>query len=66
MRRCIKRFVAVCRPKSKRSGWGQIQFNFHAPNGKKAEKLVETCLRQVSRPKERFKVEVMEVRNHVV
>ena len=61
-----KRFVAICRPKSKRSGWGQIQFSFHAPSSKKAEKLVEVCLRQVNRPKERFKVEVVKVRNVVV
>lgn len=61
-----KRFVAICVPKSKRSGWGQIQFSFGAKGSKTAEKFVETCLRQVHRPKARFKVELVEVKNLVV
>lgn len=61
-----KRFVAICVPKSKRSGWGQIQFSFGAPSAKKAKQFTETCLRQVHRPKARFKVELVEVRNEIV
>jgi hypothetical protein len=61
-----KRFVAVCKPKSKKSGWGQIQFSFAAKGPKTAASKVALCLQHVGRSKARYNVDVMEVRNAII